>query len=94
MISKTQERKGKKREKKLTFGSSLPEVFYKKGVQKNFAKKIHKKTPVPECLFLIKLPATLLKMRLWQRCFSVTLARFLRTPVFKEHLWWLLLYLK
>ena len=39
-------------------------------------------------------PATLLKLRLWHRCFSVTFARFLRTSFFKEHLWWLLLYLK
>ena len=28
------------------------------------------------------------------RCFSVTFARFLRTPFLKEHLWWLFLYLK
>ena len=39
-------------------------------------------------------PATLLKLRLWHRRFSVTFARFLRTSFFKEHLWWLLLYLK
>ena len=44
--------------------------------------------------FLIKLqatPATLLKKRLWQRCFPVNFAKFLRTPFLKEHLWWLLL---
>ena len=44
--------------------------------------------------FLIKLqapPATLLKKRLWHRCFPVNLAKFPRTRFFTEHLWWLLL---
>ena len=44
--------------------------------------------------FLIKLqapPATLLKKRLWHRCFPVNFAKFLRPPFFTEHLWWLLL---
>ena len=36
-------------------------------------------------------PATLLKKRLWHRCFPVNFAEFLRTPFFTEHLWWLLL---
>ena len=36
-------------------------------------------------------PATLLKKRLWQRCFPVNFVKFLRTPFFIEHLWWLLL---
>ena len=43
--------------------------------------------------FLIKwqaAPATLLKNRPWHRCFSVNFAKFLRTPFFTEHLWWLL----
>ena len=43
---------------------------------------------------LIKLglgPATLLKKILWHRCFHVNFAKFLRTPLFTEHLWWLLL---
>ena len=35
-------------------------------------RKIHKKTPVPESLFLIK--------RLWHSCFPVDLAKFSRTP--------------
>ena len=47
--------------------------------------------------FLIKLqasgvrPATLIRKTLWYRCFPVNFAKFLRTPFFKEHLWWLLL---
>ena len=36
-------------------------------------------------------PATLLKKRLWRRCFPVNVAKFLRTPFVSEHLWWLLL---
>ena len=37
-------------------------------------------------------PATLLKKRLWHRCFSVNFAKFLGTPFLTEHLWCLLLY--
>ena len=35
--------------------------------------------------------ATLLKKRLWHRCFPVNFAKFLRTPFLTEHLWWLLM---
>ena len=30
-------------------------------------------------------------MTAWQKCFPVNFAKFLRTPVFVKHLWWLLL---
>ena len=30
-------------------------------------------------------------MRPWHRCFSVNFVKFLRTPFFIEHIWWLLL---
>ena len=33
-----------------------------------------------QSLFFIKLPATLLKKRLWRRCFPVNFTKFLRTP--------------
>ena len=71
--------------------SSLPEVFYKKGVLRNFAKFTGKL--LPESLFnkAADLPATLLKKRFWQRCFSVKFPKFLRTPFFTERLRWLLL---
>ena len=36
-------------------------------------------------------PATLLKKRLWYWWFPVNFVKFLRTPFYKEHLWWLLL---
>ena len=32
-------------------------------------------------------PATLLKKRLWHRCFPVNFVKFLRTPFLTEHLW-------
>ena len=38
------------------------------------------------------LPATLLKNRLWHRCFPVNFVKFLRILFLTEHLWWLLLY--
>ena len=36
-------------------------------------------------------PVTLLKKRLWHRCFPVNFAKFLRTPFLTEHFRWLLL---
>ena len=41
--------------------------------------------------FLIKLQASLLKKKLWHRCFLVNFAKFLRTPFFIERLWWLVM---
>ena len=73
--------------------SSRPEVFCKKGALSNFAKFTGKH--LCQSLFFNKVaglrPATLLKKRLWHRCFPVNFAKFLRTPFFTEHLWWLLL---
>ena len=54
-----------------------PEMFFKKRCSKKF-RKIHRKTPVPGSLFYR--PATLLKMRLWHRCFPMNFAKFLGTP--------------
>ena len=65
--------------------SSRPEVFNKKGVLRNFAKFTGKHL----CQSL--LPATLLKKRLWHRCFPVNFEKLLRTPFFTEHYWWLFL---
>ena len=36
-------------------------------------------------------PVTLLKKRLWHRCFPVNSVKFLRAPFLTEHLRWLLL---
>ena len=37
-------------------------------------------------------PATLSKKRLWNKCFPVNFAIFLRIPFFVGHHWWLLFY--
>ena len=39
----------------------------------------------------VSFPSTLLKRRLRHWCFPVNFAKFLRTPFYIEHLWWLLL---
>ena len=59
-----------------------PEVFYTKGVLRNF-QKIHRKTLMPEplCQWTCRPKAyNFIKKRLWQRCFPVKFAKFLRTP--------------
>ena len=68
--------------------SSRQEVFYKKDVLKNFAK--FREKHLCQSLFFNKVAglrsATLLKKRLWHRCFPVKFAKFLRTPFLTEHL--------
>ena len=63
--------------------SSLPEVFCEKGALRNFPKFTGKQ--LCQSLFLIELQAplaTLLKKRLWHRCFPVNFAKFLKTPFY------------
>ena len=66
-----------------------PEVFFKKGPLKNFAK-FAGKNKNGQSLFFNKVadlrPATLIKKKLRQACFLVNISKFLRTPFFKEHL--------
>ena len=73
--------------------SSRPEVFCEKGVLRNFTKFIRKQ--LCQSLIFNKVagprPATLLKKRLWHRCFHVNFVKFLRTPFLTEHPRWLLL---
>ena len=74
-------------------------MFYKniRSHQKSSIKKVllqisqnsHENT-CARVSFLIR-PTTLLKWRLWHRCFPVNFAKFVRTPFFTEHLRWLLL---
>ena len=71
-------------------GSSRPEVFCKKGVLRNFARFTGKHL-CKSFFYSINWPATLLKKKLWHRCFPVNLAKFVKTPFFKEYLRWLLL---
>ena len=76
------------------FRSSRADVFYKKAVLRNFTKFTGKH--LCQSLFFNKVarPATLFKKRLRHRCFPVNFVKFLRTPFFTEHLWWLLLFVK
>ena len=73
--------------------SSFPEVFRRKGVLKNSANFTRKH--LCQSLFFNRvaglMPATLLKKRLWHRCFPVNFSKFLKAPFFTEHLRWLLL---
>ena len=68
-------------------------MFWKKGVLGNFVKFTGKL--LCQSLFFNIVadlrPATLLKKKLWHRHFPVNFAKFLRTPLLMEHLWWLLL---
>ena len=68
-------------------------MFYKKGVLRNFAKFTGKHLCQSPSFNKVSgsRPANLLKRRLWQRCFPVNFTKFLGTPSFKEHFWWLLL---
>ena len=77
----------------VKYRSSRPEVFRKKDVLRKITKFIGKH--LGQSFFFNKVegirPTTLLKRRLWHRCFPVNLTKFLRTPFLKEHLRWLLL---
>ena len=71
--------------------SSCPDVSCEKGVLRNFEKFTGKH--LCQSLFLVKLqalPANFFKKRLWHRFLPVNFVKFLRTPSFTEHLWWLL----
>ena len=64
-----------------------PQVFYTKGVLKNFT--IFKGKHLCQILFFNKVaglrPATLLKKKLWHRCLPVNFVKILITPILTEH---------
>ena len=68
------------------FKSSHQRCSIKKGVLRNFIKFTGKY--LCQSLFLNKVaglrPATLLKKRLWHRCFPANFAKFLRTPILQN----------
>ena len=70
-----------------------PEFFCKKDVLRNFTKFTGKH--LCQYLFFNKVaglrPSTLLKQRLWHRCFPVDFVKLLRITFFTKHLRWLLL---
>ena len=77
----------------LSYSQKQPqEVFCKKSLLKNLAKFTGKHL---QSLFFNKVagikPATLLKKRLWHRCFPVNLAKFLRISFLWNTSWRLLL---
>ena len=74
--------------------SNHQRYFIKKGVFRNFAKSPGKH--LWQSLFFNTVawlrPATLLKKRLWYRCFPVNFVKFLRTPFLQNTSGWLLLF--
>ena len=70
-------------------------MFCKKGLLRNFTKFTGKH--LRQSFIFNKVTglryAILLKKRLWRRCFLLNFVKFLRTPIFIEHLWWLLIWL-
>ena len=66
-------------------------MFWKKGVLRNFAKFTEKH--LCQSLFLNKVaglwPCNFIIKETLVQVFSVNFAKFLKTPFFTEHLWWL-----
>ena len=75
--------------------SSRPQVFYKKGFPRNFAKLAGKH--LCQSLFFNKVAGlgpqacNFINKETLAQVFPVNFAKFLRTPFFTEHLRWLLL---
>ena len=71
----------------------LEAVVRRWSVKKAFLEisQISQENTCARASFLIKLqPATLLRKRLWHRCFPVNFEKFLRTPFLTERVRWLL----
>ena len=69
----------------------LPEASYEKGFRRNFVKFTGKH--LWQSLFFNKVAGlmlvTLVKKRLWHKCFPVNFEKFLKITFFVEHLRWL-----
>ena len=80
----------------IIYRGSRPDVFCFKGVLRNFTKFTGKYLCQNIFFNIIAglRPVTLLKKRLWHRCFPENFVKFLRTPFFIENLQWLLLSLR
>ena len=78
----------------ITSRSSRLEVFCKKSILRDIAKFTGKR--ICQSLFFNKIPGlrptTLLKKRIWYRCYPVNFAKVLRTHFLTEHLRWLVLF--
>ena len=77
------------------YRSTRPEMCCEKSVLRNFTKFTGKNLCQSLFFNIVArlMPATLLKKRLWHKCFPVNFAKFLRTPFLIEHSRWLLLIL-
>ena len=75
------------------YRSSHQRCSVRKGILRNFAKFTGKH--LYRSLFFNRVaglrPATLLRKKIWHKCFPVNFAKFSRTAFFTEHLWWLIL---
>ena len=82
---------------KVTLKEAVVQNYSVKKVFLEIPQNSHENTSA-RVSFLINLqalglrPATLLKRRLWHTCFPVNFVKFLRTPIFIEHIWWLRLH--
>ena len=63
-----------------TFQRQPPEVFYKNGVLRNLTKFTGKHL----CHSLFSNKVSLLKKRLWHKCYPVNFAKFLRTRLLQN----------
>ena len=84
----------KKTKKKLNSQLKLPYsdvVFRRFSAEKVFWKYMQA-SQESSCATILR-PATLLKKRLWHKCFPAKFPKFLRTSIFIEHHQWLLLHL-
>ena len=82
-------------ETEISSRSSRAGVLCKKGALRNFSKFTGKS--LCQSLFFNKVAGlrpqagNFIKKETLYRCFPVNFEKFLRTPFYKEHLWWLLL---
>ena len=74
----------------LKFRSSRPEVFYEKGVLRNFAKFTGKHLAAPATLLKKRL-CNFIKKETLAQVFSCEFCEISKNTLFTEHLWWLLL---
>ena len=93
LLSKVKSSSNKISAKSYWYRSSRPEVFCKKKmflkISQNPQENACARSRFNKVAGLRS--ATLLKERLWHRCFLVNFTKFLETPFFIEYLWWLLL---
>ena len=71
--------------------NSPPELFCKKCVLRNFGKSTERQLCQSRFLNKVTGLRPVKKKRLWNRCFPVNFVKFLKTPFFIEHFWWLVL---